>query len=449
VEALDAIEPAVDHDGPDLAAPRRLPIPIEREEARRMSGTSSPTTVSPDANPTLSWLGQLLCPAGSGLRLSADPSREAHTVARWLALPSASRPRLLAPAGGPPAAAALAQFNDSMTQVARMRKWAIGQALRIGAGKLRRHDYVAIVGDAMSSESDLLGSVLPELLSERVETAVVLGPGRRPNAKPVLQLLRSDGRVIAYAKIGWNDLTRELIENEHRVLTSWEARPPATFAVPRALGSTTWNRLSILLVSPAPHRLFRSGPRNAPPPSRTVREVGALGGMQDCELANAPFLTRLDREADRLVDEPVGEVARSVIASTIDRDGHRKVAVGTAHGDWGPWNMSRVDGTLHVWDWERTADGVPIGLDVLHLHCQTSIFGSRRSVPDAVSRALAEAREQLVELEVDPHVHRSLMNLYLVERLLRLAAGRSEGVPIRRELLTGLIDVLSDGGGTS
>jgi hypothetical protein len=61
---------------------------------------------------------------------------------------------------------------------------------------------------------------------------------------------------------------------------------------------------------------------------------------------------------------------------------------------------------------------------------------------------LAEARDQLVELGVDPRVHPSLMDLYLVDRLLRLAAGRSEGVPVRRELVTDVIGVLSGHGGS-
>jgi hypothetical protein len=414
-----------------------------------VSSTPSPATVTTDADPTLSWIGELLCPPDSGLRLTTAPSHDEHTVARWLALPSTSRPRLLAPTGGPPAAAALGQFNDSMTQPARVRKWAVGQALRIGTGKLRRHDQVAVVGEPIRPDADLLGSVLPDMLGERVVSAVVLGPGRRPNAKPVLQLLRADGRVLAYAKIGWNDLTRDLIANEHKALASWEGEPPTTFAVPRPLGSTMWNRHSILLVSPAPQRVFRSGPRNDPPPTRTVREVAAHGGIEEVELANAPYVARLRAYADRVSDdEGIRSTARSAIASTIDRDGNRKIAVGTAHGDWGPWNMSRVDGTLHVWDWERATDGVPIGTDVLHLHCQASIFGSRRSVPTSITLALAEARAQLVELGVDPTVHRSLMDLYLVERLLRLAAGRSEGVPVRQELVTGVIDVLLGRGGS-
>jgi hypothetical protein len=414
-----------------------------------VSGTPSPPAVDIDPHPSLSWVGELLCPTGSGLRLLRGPSRDQRIIARWLALPSASRPRLLTPLGGAPAAAALGQFNDSMTQAARLRKWAVGQTLRLGAGGLRRRHQVAVAGNTPRPELDLLGSVLPEMIGERVVFAVMIGAGRRPNAKPVLQLLRPDGRVLAYAKVGWNDLTRSLIANEAGTLASWQDRPPETFAVPRPVGSATWNGLSILLVSPVPHRVLRRGQRNAAPPARSVLEVAALGGIEELELANAPMVSRLTAEAGRLADPPARDVAISAIASVIDRNGHRKVAVGTAHGDWGPWNMSRVGGTLHVWDWERTAGGVPVGTDILHLHFQTSALGSRRSVRTTTSMTLAEARGQLAELGVDPAVHGSLMDLYLVELLLRLAAGRSAGVAIRQELLAGVLGVLSDGGASA
>jgi hypothetical protein len=349
---------------------------------------------------------------------------------------------------GAPAAAALSQFNDSMSQPARLRKWALGQALRLGAGNLRHAHHIVVAGHPRGPDTDLFGSLLPEMVGEPVLTAVMLGAARRPNAKPVMQLIRPDGRVLGYAKIGWNDLTRNLLANEHRVLASWERTPPATFEVPRPLGSATWKELSILLISPVPQRVLRRGRKNAPPPTSTARELAAHDGIEEVELANAPFVARLEADADRLADEHIRHAARSALSSTIDRDGGRKIAVGTAHGDWGPWNMSRVGKTLHIWDWERTASGVPVGTDVLHLHFQASAFGSRRSVRTTTSRALAEARDQLVELGVDPRVHPSLMDLYLVDRLLRLAAGRSEGVPVRRELVTDVIGVLSGHGGS-
>ena len=74
---------------------------------------------------------------------------------------------------------------------------------------------------------DLVGSVLPRILGvPRVEVAVSIGRQLRPNLKPVLQIMTPEGDVLAYAKLGWNPLTRSLVENEAAVLRAWShARP--------------------------------------------------------------------------------------------------------------------------------------------------------------------------------------------------------------------------------
>ena len=46
---------------------------------------------------------------------------------------------------------------------------------------------------------------------------------------------------------------------------------------------------------------------------------------------------------------------------------------GTWHGDWGPWNCARTPGRLLVWDWERSADSVLLGFDLLHFGYQTAL----------------------------------------------------------------------------
>ncbi len=326
-----------------------------------------------------------------------------------------------------------------------MRKLAVGLSLGVGAGALLRSHRVAIVGRPEDPRLDLLGSVLPEALGEAVVAAVMPGPGLRPNAKPVIQLMRPDGRVLAYAKLGWNGLTRGLIANEERALVSWAERPPRTFAVPRSLGLVAWNGLSILLVSPVAHHVLRRGPRDALPPTEVVREVSELGGVAEGSLGSARFPRQLIEEANRVEDDRIRTVSLATVDRVLDRMGSHVVRLGTGHGDWGPWNMSRTRDALHVWDWERTADAVPVGSDVLHFCFQTSALRSRLPVPAAVSSSLAAAGAQLGELGVEPEVQAPLMELYLTEVLLRLEAGRSSGVPVRDALRAGLLQLLSRG----
>jgi hypothetical protein len=391
----------------------------------------------------LAWFGELICPPDSGLRLVVGATGRERSVGRWLALPPNKRPRLLSPMRGRAATAAFAQFNDSMSQVARVRKLAAGLSLRIGVGAVMPGQRAAIVGRPSDPKLDLLGSILPEALGEPVVTAVMLGPGRRPNAKPVIQIMRPDGRVLAYAKLGWNGLTRDLIANEARALGSWAERPAKTFLVPRSLGSIVWNALSILLVSPVAHHVFRRGRQDALPSTQVVRDVAEHEGLIEGIVESAPFARRLIDEAGRVADDQIRDVALAAVERVFDRVGSRTITWGTGHGDWGPWNMSRTSEALNVWDWERMADAVPVGFDTLHFCFQTVALRSRGSVRAAASSALAAARTQLIELGVDPAVHTSLIELYLTEALLRLEAGRALGIPVREALLTGLVELLT------
>jgi hypothetical protein len=382
-------------------------------------------------------LAAILCPPGSGLELVTGPI-DAAARSGWVALPSVRAAKTLIPIRGAPASAALTQFNDSMSQYARLRKWLVGQAARFGAGRLSHGRQVAIVGNRPRSDLDLLGGVLPDLFGEPIVTAVMLGELRRPNAKPILQISRTDGHVLAYAKLGWNELTRDLVANEAATLTSWAERPPRTFRVPRPLAFLDWNGGKLLVVEPVPHHLLRRGPRAQLPPTDIVREVAALSGEAGGSLSAAPSVRRLMDDAARSSDDRTRSIAVNRVSSVLERVGDRSVAWGTSHGDWGPWNMSRSSSGLYVWDWERTAAGVPIGTDVLHFCFQSRAIRSRRPLQETVARSLAAADGQLAELGIERNLRGSLMDLYLVEVLLRLDAGRMIGVAVDDVLLTGL-----------
>ena len=170
--------------------------------------------------------------------------------------------------------------------------------------------------------------------------------------------------------------------------------------------------------------------------------------MSEEPFGSARFPQRLIEEAGRVEDDRVRTVSLATIDRVLDRMGSHMVRWGTGHGDWGPWNMSRTRDALHVWDWERTADAVPVGADVLHFCFQTAAgLRSRLPVPAAASAALAAAAPQLRELGVEPEIQASLMELYLTDVLLRLEAGRSSGVPVRDALRAGLLQLLSQGMG--
>jgi hypothetical protein len=377
-----------------------------------------------------------MCPRGSGLEVVIEPA--GRPVAQWIALPSVRTPKTLIPIKGAAASVALTQFNDSMSQYARLRKWLVGQGARLGMGRFSGGRMVAIVGHPTDPGSDLLGGVLPEFFGEPIVTSVMLGERLRPNAKPVLQILRPDGVVLAYAKLGWNSLTNDLISNEARFLDAWAARPSRTLTVPRRLGLIDWNGVLVLLVEPVPQRVFRRGPRAQLPSPAVVREVASLGGERSGPLSGAPSVRRLIDAADATADDAIRTVALGAVGRILDEVGDLSIHWGTAHGDWGPWNMSRTSGGLHVWDWERAAHGVPVGTDVLHFCFQTRALGSRRTVSRTVAVTLAAADRHLADLGIERRLRNPLLELYLVEMLLRLEAGRGGGASVDERLLDGL-----------
>ena len=91
--------------------------------------------------------------------------------------------------------------------------------------------------------------------------------------KPVLQVLTPRGELVAFAKVGWNELTRSLIDNEASSISALHASRPRAFDLPALLHAGVWAGRGILLVSPGPRPLIRRCARNAPPPIAAEEEV--------------------------------------------------------------------------------------------------------------------------------------------------------------------------------
>jgi hypothetical protein len=361
-------------------------------------------------------------------------------------MPSVANPTVLIPVSGRPGGSALRQFNDSMSQPARVRKAIVGLAVRGGGGALVARDRLVVSAAEVGDEAfDLIGSVLPTILREpRIEVAISIGRQLRPNLKPVLQIMDPDGRVLAYAKIGWNDLTRELVRNEARALRAWGSSAPRRFDVPRLIHEGEWNGSAITVLSPNPHRLFRRGRRNALPAADILGEVASLGGTERSALGTSPYWAHLKERIDGIAMTEESAVAlRSVLTSLEASHGDEELRFGSCHGDWAPWNMSVAGGRLFVWDWERWAHPMPVGSDALHFWFEVGFHKERKDVTAASRSALARSLETFDRLGVARSSRRTLQQLFLIERLLRVEEGRVAGVPVHRDLSAALLRELS------
>ncbi len=391
-----------------------------------------------DLPPAVAWAARILWPEAQVWRTSG---RRAGPHG-FLVLPNAQNPRILVPTRPTrAAAAALRQYNDSMTQWGRLRKAAAASAVGAGIGSSLARDAIVIRerdGDAQPG----LGPALAEAFGRRdLSLAIMLGTPR-PNRKPVIQVTDPDGDVLGYVKVGWNELTRRLVSNEARALRAWAARQPSRLAVPRLLHEFRWNDLLLTAVSPVRDRAWRRGPRNAPPPPDVMREVTDLGGLSEGPLRGSPYLEGLRARIEAVVRPPFSAPARAALARAGDTASAEHMRFGTWHGDWAPWNMSRSSGSLFVWDWERSADASPVGLDPLHFHYQVTFQFGGKDVARAARSATSRAAAELGSLDLDPSTSPVLLTVYLLELLVRFEEGRVGGAPDGTDVQMGLTRML-------
>jgi hypothetical protein len=393
-----------------------------------------------EGSSALDWVVTLLWGRGAVVHHTqdhvTDPSRSFHV------LPDRSRPRVLIPAGSRIAGSvALRQFNDSMSQFARFRKAAASSALGLGLASWMGGDRVWIEPSRIAGDGQEIGMLLSEIFRRTdLHVSVALGPSLRPNVKPILQVITDSGDVLGYVKVGWNDLTRRLVENEARVVQAWQERPPATFHVPRLVYEGTWNDLGITVVAPVAQHVVRRGRRNALPPIEVILEIAQQ--VEPASLAGAYLRDLRARVASSSLSDPdQGRVVR-MLAGFEERVSSAIVPFGAWHGDFGPWNMSRSKGGLSIWDWERSSSVVPLGFDILHFGFQVSYAIQGSSITTAAREAVAHGRIPLEAMGVPQRAHRDILTAYLIERILRVEEGRANGVQVRSELTGQVLDHL-------
>ena len=373
----------------------------------------------------LSWLTGVLWPEADVVLSPTRVPPGRRVGEAFAVIPTASHPRLLVPFSSPALAEpAMRRYDDGMSAVARAGR-SLGWRLAASSVGWTRFPPLVVFFDREPRPDELLTQHLRSVLDRPdVVTAISFGPPR-PNRKPVVQAMTLEGEVLGFGKVGWNDPTRALIRTEAAALRRWGRVRPQTFRVPRLMHEGPWRDHSIAVTSPIPtdHRL--TGRPGRMPSPEVTREIARSGGVSLMPLASTPWWRSvLDRGASG------GEPTRVVLRWLAELHGRRLMWHGSWHGDWAPQNMATVEGVLHVWDWERTLDGVPLGLDPLHF-CFQLVFRSRANVSRAARVALARSAPALRALGVPSEDDALLMACYLAELLVRFEEGRRFGVAMR------------------
>ncbi len=385
----------------------------------------------------LHHLGAALWPES---RVALGRGTRTDAAERYLVLPTPTRPRLLVPDDDPrTSASAVANSSVGNGRSARFARTLVAGALRSGIGRIVPARRLQI--ERATDTPGLLDWLARATPGAPRSMAIRLGSDR-PNQKPVLQLMDAAAQVVGYAKVGTNPLTRDLVTAEREALTRVQAAGTIVVAAPEVLAFATRGKVVVLAISPLPIPRHRGPASSLLVPA--MDEIARMGPQGSHPVGSGPYGTRL-RHRLAAVDDPAGGQLVQLVDALFARHGDRSLRLGGWHGDFRPWNVAAHGGRLLVWDWERHADEVPVGLDAVHYHHPlVAPDESTRNWQQRISADASAVRALLADLGVDPRDLELLTTLHLVEVLLRHLEDVHRHPAIRRDrdVVAGL-DVIS------
>ncbi len=336
------------------------------------------------------WPAPATVSLGTPASLPAGSRRQ-----EFVLVPSAANPKLVVPVGPHAAAAAVvrsATAPGSMRAAARTALMSLG--LRSGAAPLLLRDRLVVdLPDGAPALDDRLG----DLLGREVLVGMRVGPPRA-NRKPVLQVVTPSGELVAYAKLGVNDLTDTLVAAEGQALTRLAAAELGDVRIPVLLHLGTWGTHALLVQSALPVRRSRRGDAVAARTNAAIASVARAEGVTQTALGDLPWWRRTTDAVAALAPSESAD-ALAEIGRHLEQSADRVLAAGCWHGDWNPGNCAVLPGVVLVWDWERYESGVPVGFDVLHLRLQTAL-GAGVDPLAAARQLLTDAAALLAPFEL-------------------------------------------------
>ncbi len=381
----------------------------------------------PDSSPALAGDGSVLpvsrllwrAPLVVRMGRADTPPTSGDVVSEFIVAPHRRAPAVLIPVRSHRAAAqAVLRPSEGSRGLARVGRRAAWLALRTGFGRHLMRDRLYVCNPARGGDnrSASIESYLRGVFGARMLIALAVGP-MRANRKPVLQVLTPSGRIVAFVKVGWNPLTRQLVTDEARTLAGLDPDRLGVVRAPAVLHTASWQDLQLLAITPLIGTLRAR--RNAVEAQfEAMRALAAHDGTAVSALADSSFWHRLRERMGAVPDARSRDTLLATHRIAADHWGATAVTFGAWHGDWTTWNMARDGDRVLLWDWERYETGVPVGLDAYHYALQSRL----RSVGD-VEPAVASVRKVAPALAVGMGVPGEqgdmLLLCYLLSLLLR------------------------------
>jgi|GEM_PF-261443 len=195
--------------------------------------------------------------------------------------------------------------------------------------------------------------------------------------KPVVAILSPEGQKLGFAKIGWNQQTCALVENEKQTLEHLAAHPLASGRFPIVRHFSRWHGRCVLITDPLPLPDGLGVSRAARKLLERFLSEVALLGKSRIAFGKSEFYARLLRRRETLnAVLPAGHPP--VLAAAIDwlsaELGPEEIPCVWRLGDFSPWNLgidkrSRRISAIDVEYAER--DSIP-GWDIFHYVSQAA-----------------------------------------------------------------------------
>jgi hypothetical protein len=243
----------------------------------------------------------------------------------------------------------------------------VGERLKTTAGRLAGHlgALERVGGERIDFPMTRVVKMIQGLFGDSsLVVSIGAGPPRR-NRKPVLMVLRPNGEIVGFAKVGWSDFTTELVVNEFGLLKAVDGLLPDPIRTPAPI-KLMEDRGSVVAVTSALSAPEWSRPRGLTPDQidNIARTVGfRLATVSALRWLNEPrFGTRTDDSQLRLT---------AAVAGVAAQFADEQLEVGLWHGDLNPWNLISTSTGVGVIDWEFGGWDRPIGQDRRHLRFES------------------------------------------------------------------------------
>lgn len=341
-------------------------------------------------------------------RSSTDGRRRPYAV-----LPRRRRPRYLVPTAGSSAGAA--HIRPARAGADRLRSRVLPLALRLGAARALPGRLVVADGD--DADPSLRRHLAGLVGRDDVEIAVALG-APRPNRKPVVQVV-AGGQTVAWAKLGVDDHTDALVSHEAQALAGRRSGPPVV--TPEVVAIDLWRGHPLLVLA---HLAMAETAEDL---ALTADVITAIAGPVNVERARSSrWLATLRAAAAADGADPSGAVTRRLDALET-RLGDRSWPFAAWHGDLAPWNATWAGDELVVWDWERAAAPVPVGLDLVHNRVQTAVLRRGEPLAEAAAEVVRAEAPTLAALGYDGDDVALVVSAYLATLRVRYAEDARHG----------------------